>query len=1077
MKGCGRTGPAPTQVRQQWLEIQGGPVKIGRLLREGGLMARFLGILFCALLLPVQAAAADNRPIHAPVPGWVTPIAIPEPNPDKTEAPQQLLLLTFQSHFGDEVEEGYFETAVLAQQAQAVAGLGTIAIPWHPDLFELRVHKLHVIRGGEVRDVLAAGQQFSVLRREGNLESAILDGVLTATLHVEDLQVGDILALAFSQRRRPGAIAFKPEGAFILFPELSAERLLLRQQWSARKEMRWQATDPMLEPQVVRSRGMRELVVDLRNPEAPTRPDGAPPRYALASRFEVSGYGGWGEIGNLVAEPFDRARRIAAESPLRREIDRIAAASEEPRERVAAALRLVQDQVRYLALAIGEDGFIPASADETWSRKYGDCKAKTALLLAILDGLGIEAEAVLVHSTLGDALPERLPQVGAFDHVIVRARIDGRSYWLDGTRIGDRDIEELASSNFRHGLPIRAAGAELEAIPFYPSRRPASETRVTYDASEGFLGAVPVSGEAVFRAPHALLLRATVGQLSGQRLQARLASLVNEDAEEGVVFEHGYDDALGTFTVRWTGRRRMEWSNSGRAGSIGYRFDDATIRWSPDFEREGGQDRNAPFSLAGADHLSYVETVILPAGGEGLKIEGEDLDHTVAGVHIRRTLSLEDGRAVARSSFRPLALEISAEEAAAAAPVLAEVNGNVARVAPTASFRMTGSDRETLANWQPSTASEFVSRGHDRMQRGELHPAIADFEEAARLNPRWSLPLANHAIALVHQRKFGEAEAMFARAAAIDGDDPYLHQGQGDLHLARGKPVQAVASLTRSLELAPGNDYTLMQRATAFAQLSEFDDAIADLDSILAVSPDHGSALKFKARILARDGDLDSALAIFDDLIEREPDDLALRARRAEMLKRGGRSGDAAEAYAVLLAALDARLADGGEPLELEPIRRHVLRASGDTAGALAMIDDRLRGLEGNGRLLNERCWLLATAGERLQEALANCNEALASDPEFFAALDSRALVNLRLGRLDRAISDADAALAIEPMLAESLFVRGVARIRAGETAEGRRDLAAARRLQFDIDSEYRTYGISADDGLTAGAPATARSD
>ncbi len=32
-----------------------------------------------------------------------------------------------------------------------------------------------------------------------------------------------------------------------------------------------------------------------------------------------------------------------------------------------------------------------------------------------------------------DGLDERLPSPCMFDHMLVRARIDGKSYWLDGT--------------------------------------------------------------------------------------------------------------------------------------------------------------------------------------------------------------------------------------------------------------------------------------------------------------------------------------------------------------------------------------------------------------------------------------------------------------------------------------------------------------------------------------------------------------------------------------------------------------------------------------------------------------------
>src|SRR3546814_6282045 len=91
----------------------------------------------------------------------------------------------------------------------------------------------------------------------------------------------------------------------------------------------------------------------------------------------------------------------------------------------------------------------PATAEETWQRRYGDCKGKTALLLALLARLGIEAEAVLANNSGGDdGLDERLPNPGMFDHVLVRARIDGKTYWLDGTLPPvDRKSTRLNSSH------------------------------------------------------------------------------------------------------------------------------------------------------------------------------------------------------------------------------------------------------------------------------------------------------------------------------------------------------------------------------------------------------------------------------------------------------------------------------------------------------------------------------------------------------------------------------------------------------------------------------------------------------
>lgn len=89
----------------------------------------------------------------------------------------------------------------------------------------------------------------------------------------------------------------------------------------------------------------------------------------------------------------------------------------------------MQKQVRYLFLGMDGGGYRPATAETTWARRFGDCKAKTALLLALLQALDIEARPVLVQTGPSDGLETRLPRMGAFNHVLVEARLGGKPIW------------------------------------------------------------------------------------------------------------------------------------------------------------------------------------------------------------------------------------------------------------------------------------------------------------------------------------------------------------------------------------------------------------------------------------------------------------------------------------------------------------------------------------------------------------------------------------------------------------------------------------------------------------------------
>ena len=91
----------------------------------------------------------------------------------------------------------------------------------------------------------------------------------------------------------------------------------------------------------------------------------------------------------------------------------------------------MQEDIRYLLNGLDGGNYIPQDVATTWEKKYGDCKAKTLILLALLDQLGIVAEPVLASVEAGNAVPVSLPLPGAFDLP------DGRRVSLLEASIGD----------------------------------------------------------------------------------------------------------------------------------------------------------------------------------------------------------------------------------------------------------------------------------------------------------------------------------------------------------------------------------------------------------------------------------------------------------------------------------------------------------------------------------------------------------------------------------------------------------------------------------------------------------------
>jgi hypothetical protein len=101
--------------------------------------------------------------------------------------------------------------------------------------------------------------------------------------------------------------------------------------------------------------------------------------------------------------------------------------------RITAAIRFVQDEIRYLGIEMGPNSHQPHQPWETLQSRWGDCKDKTLLLVALLRELGLEANPALVNTRLQQRLADKLPSPFLFDHVIAQVVDQGRAYWVDGT--------------------------------------------------------------------------------------------------------------------------------------------------------------------------------------------------------------------------------------------------------------------------------------------------------------------------------------------------------------------------------------------------------------------------------------------------------------------------------------------------------------------------------------------------------------------------------------------------------------------------------------------------------------------
>ncbi len=602
---------------------------------------RKTGSILAAFLASTGSAYAQNdRVQRGPVPDWVVPaelMAVPENASGLVFVRRNDTLV----RLDEQGQSNFLSYRVKILHPNALQ-LGNLAISWNPAGGSATVHVVRVHRDGATIEALD-NAQFEILRREDQLEAASLTGILTATMRIPDLRVGDEVEVAMTIRSKDPTLGTSEAGMLLLSPTPAPGRFRLGLNWADGHEPTLR-----LSPDVasLARRDSRAVTLHFDNPPPATAPNDAPIRHRLQRMIEFSDFPDWAAVSRLFAPLYATAATLSANSPLREEVRRIAAAHASPLDRASAALRLVQQDVRYVYVGVNGGNFLPATADETWQRRYGDCKGKTALLLALLNGLGIEAEAVAVNNQgADDGLDERLPTPGAFDHVLVRARIGGNVYWLDGTLppVATPSGEPVLPYNWV--LPVTAPGSSIENLPWRPARIPEEVSLYEIDARAGFDQPARIVTTTITRGitglqQHMQFSALTPAQLlTGLRQQMVGTSGGFQTVEDA---RWRYDARARASVLTITGTRAVDWTD----GSFGSKY--ITLPgggFNPPERRvrPADQDQNVPYYTQ-PSFTCHATTVRLPESTQPANWSYNDgFDTRIFGRNYYRAFDLRDG--------------------------------------------------------------------------------------------------------------------------------------------------------------------------------------------------------------------------------------------------------------------------------------------------------------------------------------------------------------------------------------------------------------------------------------------------
>jgi transglutaminase-like putative cysteine protease/tetratricopeptide (TPR) repeat protein len=309
---------------------------------------------------------------------------------------------------------------------QAARDYATRSVQYAPASQQLkvlhaRVHK----RDGRILEAEESGEN-----HVADVDVAMYYDVRARVLRFPALERGDIVELDY---RITPVTDFNPYGDYIgglvafqtSFPQQLQRYVLIA---PAGRDLNV-VTARMRAP-VVTTRGDEHIYRwESRNIEAlPNEPRG-PALTEVAPYVNVSPFHSWDELGRWYAELIRPQFTLDAE--LRETARGVLKNSRTELQRISAIHQFVLRNTHYVAMEFGVYSYKPYPVTQVYARRFGDCKDKASLMIALLRQAGIQAEIALVRTRRLGSVDSRAISVALFNHAIVY--VPKYDLWLDGT--------------------------------------------------------------------------------------------------------------------------------------------------------------------------------------------------------------------------------------------------------------------------------------------------------------------------------------------------------------------------------------------------------------------------------------------------------------------------------------------------------------------------------------------------------------------------------------------------------------------------------------------------------------------
>jgi hypothetical protein len=380
------------------------------------------------------------------------------------------------------MEEGYYyllvdkQTNVATKQSYiryvrkivtdaGVQSCTNISIDFNRSYENVIVHSVNIIRDGQTINRLDMAK-FKVIDNQRQLANNQYNDELTTVLVLEDIRVGDILDMSYTEVGESPIFDNKFYEYLSLGYSIPVARIYASLIVPDGRSMQFKYYNDAAKPKVSHESGSTKYVWDIADVPLLKLDDQIPIGYDPFPGVSISEYGSWLEVKKWAQRIF--APSLDTHDP---EVQKLARTIHDQyrsdEDRLIAAVKYIQDKVRYFGNETGLNTHRPNVPASTLHLGYGDCKDKSVLLCTLLRDMGITGHPILICTYNGGKLTDHLPSAAIFNHACVQVVIHDSIYYFDATMNSQKaNLAHYHFPRYEYGLVVTDTSSVLTAIPY-----------------------------------------------------------------------------------------------------------------------------------------------------------------------------------------------------------------------------------------------------------------------------------------------------------------------------------------------------------------------------------------------------------------------------------------------------------------------------------------------------------------------------------------------------------------------------------------------------------------------------------